>query len=62
MNYYKFLSANILGALLWGGGISIAGYYTVSIPEVKTFSYAIAGFFITASVISGFVNYLRRPR
>jgi membrane-associated protein len=62
MNYYKFLSANILGAMLWGGGISIAGYYTVSIPEVKTFSYAIAGFFIIASVISGFVNYLRRPR
>ena len=26
MNYYKFLSANILGALLWGGGITLAGY------------------------------------
>jgi membrane-associated protein len=62
MNYYKFLSANILGAVLWGAGITLAGYYAASIPGVKTFSYAIAAFFITASVISGFVNYSRRPR
>lgn len=62
MNYYKFLSANILGALLWGGGISIAGYYAVSIPGIQTFSRAIAVFFIVGSVISGFVNYSRRPR
>ena len=62
MNYYKFLSANILGAVLWGAGITLAGYYAASIPGVKTFSYVIAAFFITASVISGFVNYSRRPR
>jgi membrane-associated protein len=62
MNYYKFLSANIIGAILWGAGITLAGYYAASIPGVKTFSYAIAAFFIIASVISGFVNYSRRPR
>ena len=26
MNYYKFLSANALGAVLWGAGITLAGY------------------------------------
>jgi len=26
MNYYKFLSANALGAFLWGVGITLAGY------------------------------------
>ncbi len=62
MNYYKFLSANILGALLWGGGITLAGFYAASLPWVKTSSYLIAAFFITASVISALVNYLRRPR
>ncbi len=62
MNYYKFLSANILGALLWGAGITLAGYFAVSIPGVRTFAYAIAGFFIVGSVISVLVNYLRRPR
>ena len=59
MNYYKFLSANALGALLWGVGITLAGYYAATLPWVKTSSYAIAAFFITASVVSSLVNYLR---
>ncbi len=62
MNYYKFLSANVLGAILWGGGITLAGYYAATLPWVKTSSYAIATFFICASIVSGLVNYLRRPR
>ncbi len=59
MNYYKFLSANALGALLWGVGITLAGYYAATLPWVKTSSYAIAAFFITASLVSSLVNYLR---
>ncbi len=62
MNYYKFLSANALGALLWGAGITLAGYYAATIPMVKTWSYAIAAFFICASLISALVNYLRHRR
>ena len=62
MNYYKFLSANIIGAVLWGAGITLAGYYAYSIPWVKNFSYGIAAFFIIASAISVFANYSRRPR
>lgn len=62
MPYYKFLSANILGALAWGVGITLAGYYTASIPGVETFTYAIAGFFIVGSIVSGIVDYLRRRR
>jgi len=62
MNYYKFLSANALGAVLWGAGITLAGYYAATLPWVKTSSYAIAAFFICASIVSGIVNYSRRPR
>jgi membrane-associated protein len=62
MNYYKFLSANALGALLWGVGITLAGYYAATLPWVKNSSYAIAAFFITASVVSSLVNYLRHRR
>lgn len=62
MNYYKFLSANALGALLWGVGITFAGYYAATLPWVKTSSYAIAAFFITASLVSSLVNYLRHRR
>jgi membrane-associated protein len=62
MNYYKFLSANALGAVLWGAGITLAGYYAATLPWVKTSSYAIAALFICASIVSGIVNYSRRPR
>ncbi|MSO43467.1 MAG: DedA family protein [Candidatus Planktophila sp.] len=62
MNYYKFLTANALGALLWGVGITLAGYYAATLPWVKTWSYAIAGFFICASLVSALVNYLRHRR
>ena len=62
MNYYKFLTANALGALLWGVGITLAGYYAATLPWVKTWSYAIAAFFICASLVSALVNYLRLQR
>jgi len=62
MNYYNFLSANVVGAVLWGAGITLAGFYAASFPWVKTFSYAIAAFFIIASVVSSLVNYSRHRR
>ena len=62
MNYYQFLSANALGALLWGVGITLAGFYAATLPWVKSSSYAIAAFFISASIASMVWNYLRRPQ
>ena len=62
MNYYKFLSANALGALLWGVGITLAGYYSGSIPWVRDISYGLAVFFISASLIAALRNYLRDRR
>jgi len=62
MNYYKFLSANALGAFLWGVGITLAGFYSGSISWVKDISYTLAIFFISASLISALLNYLREKR
>ena len=62
MNYYKFLSANALGALVWGVGITLAGYYAATVPWVKSSSYALAAFFITGSLISVLVKYRRHPQ
>ena len=59
MNYYKFLSANALGALLWGVGITLAGFYSSSISWVKDISYYLAAFFITGSIISTIFNFRR---
>jgi membrane-associated protein len=51
MNYYKFLSANALGALLWGVGITMAGYYSGSVLGVKVISYALAAIFICIPIL-----------
>ena len=62
MNYYKFFSANLVGAVAWGVGLTLCGYYSASIPAVKDASYLIAGVFITASVIAGFRVWLINRR
>jgi membrane-associated protein len=58
MNYYKFLSSNVVGALAWGVGITLTGYYAAAIPGVKSAAYLIAGFFITASIVFGLRTWL----
>ena len=53
MNYYKFFSANLVGAMLWGCGLTLAGYFTYSIPWVRSTVYVIAVIVIALSVIAG---------
>lgn len=53
MNYYKFFSANFVGALLWGCGLTLAGYFTYSIPWVRSTVYVIAAVVILLSLIAG---------
>jgi len=62
MNYYKFFTANLVGALAWGSGLTFAGYYSASIPEVKSASYLIAAFFIVGSLIAGIRVWLRNRK
>lgn len=59
MDYYKFLGANLVGAVSWGLGLTLAGYYAYTIPAVKTASYAIAMFFIVGSILAGVRSWLR---
>lgn len=51
MNYYKFLSANLVGAIVWGTGMTFVGYFAATIPSVKNAAYVIAFIFISAAVI-----------
>jgi membrane-associated protein len=53
MNYYKFLSGNFVGAVVWGIGLALTGYYSATIPAVNHAAYAIATFFIAGSVLAG---------
>ena len=58
MNYYKFFSANFVGAMLWGVGLTAAGYFTYSIPGVRPVVYVIAGVVIALSLIAGIRTWL----
>ena len=53
MNYYKFFTANFVGAVLWGVGLTVAGYFTYSIEWVRAFVYIIAIVVIGLSIIAG---------
>ncbi len=53
MNYYKFFTANFVGAVLWGMGLTVAGYFTYSIEWVRSFVYIIALVVIGLSIIAG---------
>jgi membrane-associated protein len=59
MNYYKFLAANALGALIWGCGITLLGYYAVLIPGLKESSRGIAIFFVVLTIVITVRNYRR---
>ncbi len=58
MNYYKFFSSHLVGAIAWGVGLNLAGFYAASIPAVKNASYLIAAGFITASIVMGIRSWL----
>jgi membrane-associated protein len=60
MNYFKFLSANAFGALLWGVGITMSGFYAGSIPWVKNVSYILATLFIIYFTLKLIVNFQNR--
>jgi membrane-associated protein len=62
MNYYKFLSSNIFGAVLWGAGITTLGFYAASIPALDGSSKQIAGFFIVLTIAITLKNYIKVKR
>ena len=62
MNYYKFLSANIFGAILWGAGITTLGFYAASIPALDGSSKQIAGFFIVLTIAITLKYYIKAKR
>jgi len=53
MAYWRFLTANIVGAFSWGVLITVIGYFAASNPTVRPVSYAVAGVVIIASIVAG---------
>lgn len=53
MAYWRFLTANMVGALTWGVAITLVGYFAASNPQVRPIAYVIAGIVIVVSIIAG---------
>jgi len=53
MGYLRFATANLVGSLAWGVGITVIGYFAASNPTVRGAAYVIAGVFITLSIVMG---------
>lgn len=53
MRYWRFVTANLVGTLVWAVGITVAGYFAASIPAVRMVTYAVAVVCIIASVVAG---------
>jgi membrane-associated protein len=62
MNYYKFLSSNFVGAMLWGVGLTVSGYYATTIPLVERTVYVIALIFIFLSIFAGIRAWIRESK
>jgi membrane-associated protein len=53
MAYWRFLTANIVGAFSWGVLITVIGYFAAANPAVRPISYGVAGVVILASIVAG---------
>jgi len=53
MRYWRFLTANFVGAITWGVAITVIGYLAASNPGVRPVAYVIAGLAIVASIVAG---------
>jgi membrane-associated protein len=53
MAYWRFVTANLVGALGWGVLITVAGYFAASNPQLRMAAYVVAALAIAASIVAG---------
>jgi|SRR3989344_3255127 len=57
MQYSKFLTYNVVGGILWGAGISAAGYFLGSrIPHVDKYLLPIIAVIVFVSILPGIIH------
>lgn len=63
MHYPTFLTYNVIGGLLWGVGITAAGYFLGrSIPDVDKYLLPIVSVIIVVSILPGLIHFLKDLR
>ncbi len=54
MEYYRYIIFNVVGAFVWGGGVTLVGYYFgYLIPDVGEYILLIVLFIILLSLLPG---------
>lgn len=53
MAYWRFLTANLVGAVSWGVLITVVGHAAGSQPQLRPIAYVVAGLVIAASIVAG---------
>lgn len=53
MAYWRFLTANLVGAVSWGVLITVVGFAAGSQPQLRPIAYVVAGLVILASIVAG---------
>jgi membrane-associated protein len=63
MRYRTFLFYNILGAIIWGGGITLAGYWLgAAIPDAEQYLLPIIGIIIFVSFLPLIIELVRHRK
>jgi membrane-associated protein len=62
MGYGRFLSANVVGAGVWGSGLVTLGYVAHRVPEVRWGAYVVAALAILGSALVPLVRWWRTRR
>ena len=60
MPYPRFLAANLVGALVWGIGLTTLGHLAHGQPSIRWAAYTVAGVAIAASILLPLGAWLRR--
>jgi membrane-associated protein len=63
MNYRKFVTYNVVGGVLWGGGVTVAGYLLgESIPDIDRWLLPIIGVIVMVSFLPVILEVLKMRR
>lgn len=64
MPYPRFLSANVVGALVWGAGLTTLGWLAYEIPVIRDVAIVVGVTAVVLSIIPGVMRYraVRRGR
>ncbi|QXN91297.1 VTT domain-containing protein [Nocardia iowensis] len=60
MNYRKFVAFDIVGAILWGGGVTVLGYFLGNVAFIRDNVEAIFLLIVFVSVLPGIIAVAKR--